>query len=205
MDHSSAVRRLICRLSGLALPVMIGPAAFAHPGHGGAQAGFADGLLHPLTGLDHLLAMVGVGLLAYLLGGRVRWAMPAGFVGMMAIGAGLAGAGFALPYVETAVAFSVLAVGAMLTLGRAVPAVAAIAVAGIFALFHGQAHMGDFAGAAPYGAVMAGMLLATAGLHALGLAGAVLLDKTMQHRAAIMLRGGGGALSIAGVALIALA
>ena len=93
-----------------ALSLALAPTvAFAHPGHEGAS--LADGFLHPLGGVDHIIAMVAVGLLAVRLGGRALWLVPASFVVTMAL-AGLAGmAGFALPYAETGIALSVVVLG----------------------------------------------------------------------------------------------
>ncbi|RZK94945.1 MAG: urease accessory protein, partial [Methylobacterium sp.] len=82
------------RLAALALPalVLLPQAALAHPGHGEA-AGLVHGFLHPVSGADHVLAMVAVGLLAALRGGRALWALPAAFLALMAAGAGLGMAG----------------------------------------------------------------------------------------------------------------
>src|SRR5215469_7822095 len=89
--------------------------ASAHPGHDGA------GLIHPLGGVDHIIAMVAVGLLAARLGGRALWLVPVSFVVTMA-GAGLAGiAGAGLPYVETGLAFSVVVLGAVAVFRVAMP------------------------------------------------------------------------------------
>ena len=86
--------------------------AFAHVGlH---ADGTASGLLHPFSGLDHVLAMVAVGLFAARLGGRALWAVPASFVGVMMLGGALGYSGLALPYVEPAIALSVIAMGALL-------------------------------------------------------------------------------------------
>ncbi|MGQ8571924.1 HupE/UreJ family protein, partial [Klebsiella pneumoniae] len=74
------------RLPLLAAALLLLPqAALAHPGHGDA-AGLAHGFVHPLSGADHVLAMVAVGLLAALRGGRALWALPAAFLGMMVVG-----------------------------------------------------------------------------------------------------------------------
>src|SRR5262249_58899472 len=83
------------RIAALAAFVLLPTAALAHPGHG--ADGFTHGFAHPLGGLDHVLAMVAVGLYAALLGGRALWLVPASFVGMMAVGGALGMAGGAPP------------------------------------------------------------------------------------------------------------
>jgi len=80
--------------------------AFAHPGHDGAS--LVSGFIHPLGGLDHIIAMVAVGLLAARLGGRALWLVPASFVAAMAVAGVAASAGMGLPYVETGIAVSVV-------------------------------------------------------------------------------------------------
>ena len=112
------------RLAALALPalVLLPQAALAHPGHGEA-AGLVHGFLHPVSGADHVLAMVAVGLLAALRGGRALWALPAAFLALMAAGAGLGMAGvevsgLGLPVAETGIALSVVASGVVLLAGH---------------------------------------------------------------------------------------
>src|SRR5712691_9783122 len=100
--------------------------AFAHPGHEGAS--LVHGFLHPLGGVDHIIAMVAVGLLAARLGGRALWLVPASFVAVMAA-AGLAGvAGIGLPYAEAGIALSVVVLGAVVALGLTMPVAAAMAL-----------------------------------------------------------------------------
>ncbi len=113
--------------------------ALAHPGHGGDTSLLA-GFLHPFGGLDHLLAMTVVGLFAAHLGGRALWAVPATFVAMMALGGVSGAAGISLPFVETAIALSVVIFGVMIFSGMAPPVLAAMALVGVFAIFHGHAH-----------------------------------------------------------------
>jgi urease accessory protein len=167
-------------------------AAFAHVGvH--ADGGLTSGLAHPFMGLDHLLAMVAVGIWAAQLGGRHLLILPATFVATMAVGAAAAMHGLPLPLVESMVALSVLVLGMLVALGlRASGHWAALLVA-LVALFHGHAHgteMPEFS--APW-LYFAGFALATATLHAIGVsAGAAL--KT--H--AGFLRAGGAAIGLAG-------
>ena len=142
--------------------------AFAHPGHGEAGSLLA-GFLHPLSGLDHLLAMTAVGLFAAHLGGRALWAVPATFVAVMALGGVSGAAGISLPFVETAIALSVVIFGLMIFSGMAPPVLAAMALVGIFAMFHGHAHgteMPVSVSGVDYGI---GFMVATALLHGFGI------------------------------------
>lgn len=141
--------------------------AFAHLNpeeHGSMMAG----LSHPLFGADHILAMVAVGIWASQIGGRALWAVPAAFVGMMAIGFALAVSGIDLPFVEPAILASVIGLGLLVAAAVRLPVAASAAVVAAFALFHGHAHGGELgtAGALQFGL---GFVLATAGLHLAGL------------------------------------
>src|SRR5581483_4853903 len=131
---------------------------------------FAHGFAHPLSGLDHLLAMVAVGLYAALLGGRALWLVPASFVTMMTVGGAIGMAGIALPYTEVAIALSVVVLGLALALRIGVPTLAAMALVGAFAVFHGYAHGVEMPAAASSYAFAAGFVLATTLLHGVGLA-----------------------------------
>jgi urease accessory protein len=153
--------------AGLILAVLSAP-VFAHTGASAAH-GFAAGFVHPLEGADHLLAMVAVGLWASALGGRALWLLPVSFVGVMGLGALLAFAGVALPHAEWLVAASVLAFGLALWRDWRAASGWAAAMVGIFALFHGYVHAEEIGGADALG-YAAGFLLATAGLHGLGIA-----------------------------------
>jgi urease accessory protein len=136
----------------------------AHPGH--AESGF----LHPLTGTDHLLAMVGVGLWAAFLSTRRPWAtllVPAAFVAMMAIGAAAGFAGIKLPFSEAGVLASVFMLGALIVAAVRLPLAIAMLVVGWFALLHGYAHAIEAPEGDP-GRYIMGFLAATALLHALG-------------------------------------
>lgn len=175
--------------------VAAGP-ALAHTGHGDAS-GFAHGLAHPFGGLDHLLAMAAVGLWSATALPRERlWSVPLAFVAAMLLGAGLAFAGLGLPLVEGMIATSVLILGLMVALRLKLPVLAGATIAAAFALFHGFAHGAEAAGGVA--AYMAGFTIATATIHAGGiLVGLPLVDRTLVQRAV------GGAIAIAGVAMLA--
>ena len=140
--------------------------AFAHPGHDGAS--LVHGFLHPLGGIDHIIAMVAVGVLAARLGGRALWLVPASFIAAMAV-AGLAGiAGMGLPYVETGIALSVVMLGAIVVLGLTMPVAAAMGLVAFFAIFHGYAHGAEMPETASGLAYGLGFIAATALLHGIG-------------------------------------
>lgn len=204
--------RTLRRSAALAGTAMLLPAiAEAHVGVG-ETSGFLHGFQHPIGGLDHVLAMVLVGLFAWQLGGRALWLVPLTFVSVMALGGALGVAGVELPFVEIGIALSVVVLGAAVALGaRALgaraPVAAAMALVGLFAVFHGHAHgaeMPEDAGGLAYGL---GFMAGTALLHAVGLglgflAGRVASAPGVRHgRAAI--RAAGGVAACLGVGLLA--
>lgn len=190
----AATKRMALALIATALA---GP-ALAHTG-AGAVHGFGAGLMHPLFGLDHVLAMVAVGLWAGLTGGRARFAYPLAFIGMMVL-AGLWGmSGAALPGVEIGIAVSVVVLGLAIALKATPPLAAGAAACAIFAIFHGHAHGAELPqGSSGLGYAL-GFVLATAALHGAGLGLAGLLAA----RAPLLARVAGGGLALAGVAILA--
>ena len=127
-----------CRAVALALALLAAP-ALAHVQQGQA-AGFLTGLAHPVSGLDHVLAMVAVGLWGAQLGAPAIWLLPVTFPMVMALGGFLGLVGIPLPGVEVGIALSALALGLAVALSWRPPlAVAALLVA-LFAVFHGHAH-----------------------------------------------------------------
>jgi urease accessory protein len=129
---------------------------------------FLAGFAHPLFGLDHLLAMVAVGLLSVQIGGRAIWYVPASFVVVIGIGGAIGMAGLPLPQVEGVIAISVAALGAAIAAERAWPTPAAMAFVAFFAFFHGHAHGAEIPRLAEPGSYVAGFMLATAFLHLTG-------------------------------------
>lgn len=178
----------------LAAALLLPGAALAHTGHGSVD-GLAHGFAHPFGGLDHLLAMFAVGLLAVRIGGRALWLVPAAFVGTMALG-GVAGfEGLDLPFVEIAIALSVVAIGVAVAAGYVPPTAAAAAFVGFFALFHGFAHGAELPEGANGFSYAIGFLVATALLHAAGIAAGLAGPR--------LVRAGGVAVALAGLALVA--
>lgn len=168
-------------------------AALAHPGHG--ASGFAAGLAHPFLGLDHLLAMVAVGVWAAQGGGRRVWLLPAVFMSMLAVGAGLALQWQALPLLETAIAVSVLALGFIIALALRLPASVAGAVTALFGLVHGYAHGLELPDSVARLAYALGFLAATAALHLAGIACGV---AARQQHALVAARIAGAAIAVSG-------
>lgn len=141
--------------------------ALAHSGQHGF-GGFAAGFVHPFGGLDHVLAMVGVGLFAALLGGRAIWAVPGSFVGMMLVGGVLGMSGIPVPAFEIGIVASIIVLGALVTWGRPLAPMAAMALVGFFAVFHGYAHGIEVPVAGAGAAYCIGFALASLSLHGLG-------------------------------------
>lgn len=135
---------------------------------GSHAAGFSAGIVHPFIGLDHLLAMLAVGVWAAQLGGRALWRVPLAFMTMMAVGAGFALAGVMPPSVETGIASSVLVLGLLIAFAVRFPIGASMTLVGVFALFHGYAHGTELPQAASAALYGLGFLLATAVLHVAG-------------------------------------
>ena len=142
--------------------------AQAHPGHV-AATGLAGGFAHPLSGLDHVCAMVAIGLWAAQVGGRALWAVPLAFVSLMTFGAVAGMSGHVMPFAEQGIAASVLILGILITAARRLPLAAAIGLIGFFALFHGYAHGAEMPATASGFASVTGFLAATIGLHLLGI------------------------------------
>lgn len=174
--------------------------AFAHPDHGLVHthgSGFVEGLLHPLSGADHWLAMLLVGVWAAQLGGALRWQLPVIFVALMSAGAAAALAGLQLPAVETGIVASLLVLGVAVAATLRAQAAIALPVVAALAIFHGAAHgaeLPDFAQPLGY---MLGFVTTTALLHAAGLGIALAAPR----RFAPLLRMAGVAGIACGVAL----
>lgn len=164
INHSSINGKLFL----LALCLVVPSLAQAHP-LPGQSSSLLGGLAHPLSGLDHILAMVAVGLWAAQLGGRSVWLVPAAFVGFMSIGGGLAISGFSLPLVETGIAVSVLVFGILIATTVRLPLAASMALVGLFAIFHGHTHGTEMQVGVSGLSYELGFVLATAGLHACGI------------------------------------
>ncbi|TCL62918.1 HupE/UreJ family protein [Rhizobium sp. BK251] len=184
-------------LAALAVPTL----AFAHTGVG-ETTGFIHGFGHPVSGLDHILAMVMVGVFAFQLGGRALWLVPSTFVFVMAIGGALGVMGVAVPFGETGIALSVIVLGAIVALGTKAPVTVAMGIAGLFAIFHGHAHGAEVPEDAGRVAYAAGFMVATALLHVVGIAIGFLIGKAGESGGRIVTHSAGGIAATVGVGLL---
>ncbi|HEX2842356.1 HupE/UreJ family protein [Hyphomicrobium sp.] len=185
-------------LAGLLILSSAVPAS-AHVGHGETH-GLMHGFMHPIGGADHMLAMIAVGMLAAALGGRALWLVPASFMAMMAVGAGVAMAGIHLPFVELGISLSVVALGLTVALRLPLPIIAAMGAAGFFAIFHGYAHGAEMPIDASGASYAAGFLVATGLLHLAGIAAGTGLSRMISMQGAAS-RVAGGAIALAGLFL----
>lgn len=161
------------RMIALTILCLFAGTASAHTGHH-TVTGFVSGLTHPLMGLDHLLAMIAVGLWAAQQGGRALWAVPVAFVCAMGLGGALVWSGWALPHVEMGIALSVLVLGLLITSRIHSSVLAGMTIAAVFAIFHGAAHGLNLPQAASPAGYVLGLALATVGLHGVGMASRLL-------------------------------
>jgi len=177
-------------LPGLAL-AHIGADAGIH--HGSA---FIEGLTHPFTGLDHMAAMVAVGLWS-VLATRHVWVMPIAFAALLLVGGLIGFTGAAIPVVEPMIAASMLVLG-LLIAGRArLPLAAGAALVGAFAVFHGVAHGGELP-AAQATAALTGMVIGTMVLHIAGMG----LGAFVQSRNVWISRALGGGIAVLGTGFL---
>jgi urease accessory protein len=194
------MRKLLTIAAALALSGVAAP-AFAHTGVSAAHD-LTHGFLHPLSGLDHILAMVAVGLYAAQLGGRGLWLLPSAFVGTMILGGLLGYAGVPVPMVEQGIGLSVIAMGIVIALGVRLPVAAAMALVGVFALVHGHAHGSEGAQLASFLSYAVGFVAATAALHAAGIIAGLTLDRLGTLPASILKRSAGVAGAVVGVVIL---
>lgn len=171
--------------------------AFAHTG-AGSTVGFWHGAEHPISGLDHILAMVTVGLWAAQLRGRALWGIPLAFVGAMALGGALGMMGVAVPFVEGGIVLSVLLLGFFVATSLRLPLPLSAVIVGIFAIFHGNAHgleMPETASGLLYGA---GFIISTAVLHMVGIGLGVGMQRLLRAPAVRLV---GGAVALGSIYL----
>ncbi len=160
----------------LLVAAMVSDLAEAHVA-GGAMGGFASGFQHPLFGLDHLLAMLAVGLWGAQMGGRAVWTLPVTFPLIMTVGGIIGIAGFAVPGIETGIALSVLALGLAIAFAWRPHEAVALALIAVFAFFHGYAHGAELPAAADPAAYAVGFVLATGLIHIAGIAIGLLVGR----------------------------
>jgi urease accessory protein len=179
----------------LALALLSTETASAHTGQGGL-GGFQAGLAHPLFGLDHLLAMLAVGIWGAQMGGRRVWTLPVTFPLIMACGAIAGMAGLYLPDVELGIALSVLILGLAIAVAWRPFEWVALLIIAVFAVFHGYAHGVELPSAADPAAYSAGFVIATGAIHVIGIGIGLLLGKLLNGWVS---RGLGGAIAVSGL------
>jgi urease accessory protein len=193
-------RKSLLYLAGWTLAMLLaaGLPAAAHPGHG-PMSGFAAGVQHPLSGFDHLLAMIAVGLWAGLCGGRREWLWPATFVSSMVAGGAIGMSAAVTIPVEPAILASVMVLGLVTTLGLRAPPVLGGLLIAVFGLAHGYAHGTEMPHTVHGLDFAAGFTLATAMLHLMGVVAATSLRRL---RLDFVTRLAGAGIAIAGLGLI---
>lgn len=157
------------QLAVLLLGSGIAGSAFAHTGAESAS-GFLAGVLHPLTGFDHLLAMVAVGIWGATLGMPLIWVLPVAFPMLMVVGGILGITGVPLPFIESGIAVSVIVLGGAIAMAWRAPVPLAVAIVAAFGVFHGYAHGAELPKSASPAAYVAGFVLCTGALHLAGIA-----------------------------------
>ncbi len=191
-----AMSRLFIFILTVAVALLAPALAEAHL-YGAYGAGFDGGFIHPFSGIDHMLAMVAVGLWAAQRGGKALLVVPGAFIGVMVVG-GIAGfLGLPLPFVETGIAASLMVLGLLVAFALPLPVAAMAVVVGLFAFFHGHAHGTELPEAASPLAYAAGFVLATATLHAFGVGIGLLLKRPAGQ---IVVRLSGATIALVGLA-----
>lgn len=152
----------------LAVMLLYSPAIFAHPLKGEAT-GFITGFRHPISGLDHVLAMIAVGLWGAQLGAPAIWVLPVAFPLVMAMGGMLGLMGVPIPGIEYGIAMSAILLGAAVMFELKPPLVLAALLVGFFAIFHGHAHGAELPPGQSAMLYSIGFVIATGCLHAIGI------------------------------------
>jgi urease accessory protein len=186
--------------AGILLLTVFATPALAHTG-GSMAGGFAGGFAHPLFGLDHIVAMVAVGLWGAFLGAPAIWLLPIVFPLVMALGGVIGILGIAIPWVETGIALSAVVLGLMVAFGARPPLIIAAVLVGAFAIFHGHAHGTELPPGADAVAYSVGFVVATGLLHLVGIGFGSL---TRWPAGRIAVRAAGGAIAIVGLIFLGL-
>lgn len=188
----------VSKLASIALLSILPAIAHAHPG-GHGPIGWGSGLAHPFMGMDHILAMVAVGLWAVQLGGRAIWQVPCAFVAAMVLGGVMGVAGVGLPFVEHGILASVLVLGLLIAFAVRVPMIGGIVLVSLFAIFHGFAHGAEMPASNSQLNYIAGFAISTAILHGVGMGMGGLIRKIGRVQ---WLRIAGAAIAIMGTVLV---
>ena len=180
-------------LSAIALLLLWPVVAWAHV-ESGQAGGFVSGLSHPVSGLDHVLAMIAVGLWGAQLGAPAMWLLPVAFPMMMAFGGMLGLMGIALPGIEIGIAASAIVLGALILGETKMPLLGALLLVAIFAVFHGHAHGTELEPGQNAMLYSLGFVICTGTLHGVGI-GMGLVHRWQVGRLALR---GAGSLVMAG-------
>ncbi len=184
------------RRAALAFLLMAPSLAFAHIGQGDISGGFLAGLEHPVFGLDHVVAMVAVGIWGAQLRAPAIWVLPVTFPLVMSFGGILGGLGVPIPGIEIGIAVSAVVLGAMIAFAARPPLWVAGVIVGVFAIFHGYAHGAELPESANAISFAMGFVIATGSLHALGILIGVINKWKAGEKC---LRAGGVLISLCGV------
>lgn len=181
--------------------LMMAPAAaLAHSGEGDLAGGFVSGFVHPILGLDHVIAMVAVGMWGAQLGAPAIWVLPVTFPVVMAFGGALGVLGIPVPGTEIGIALSAVALGLMVAFSARPPLWAATILVGAFAIFHGYAHGTELPESANSITYSIGFVIATGGLHGLGILFGTVNRWKLGSK---LLRLGGSLIAFAGIYFLA--
>jgi urease accessory protein len=199
---TSKLRTSLATLFLLSIPSIVSAHASVGDAGGFAPSGFVHGFAHPVSGLDHILAMVMTGVFAYRPGGKAFWVLPLTFLLLMAVGGGLGAANVSLPLAETGIAVSVVTLGAIVALGLNIAMAMAMGIVGVFSIFHGYAHGVEMPREAGFASYMAGFVSASGLLQAVG-AGISFVVATRWKAGSLMFaRSAGGLVATAGLAFL---
>lgn len=173
--------------------------AFAHADAAGITGGFLSGFTHPVGGLDHITAMVAVGLWGFFLGRPAIWVLPIVFPLVMALGGVFGLLGVPVPMIEPGIAASSIVLGLLIALAIKAPLWIAGVIVGAFAIFHGYAHGAELPTAANPLAYSVGFVISTGLLHLAGIAFGELARFSWGK---YVVRAGGGLIALAGVGFL---
>jgi len=196
MNRKKVFRSILFALLLSAIPSV----AYAHDGTNLPLGGFLSGMVHPVLGYDHLLAMLSVGILSAQIGGRAIWTVPATFVSVMALGGLLGLIDIGLNATELGIAISLVILGSVIAAERSISTRIAMIGVGFFAVFHGYAHGAEMPDTAQPFMYALGFLIGTALIH---IAGLVIGDIARHYeRGKVILRVGGGMIAFVGLLFI---
>lgn len=189
----SAVAAVIVIVATVLLPTI----AYAHPGHTHVH-GFPDGFSHPFSGMDHLCAMIAIGIWAAQIGGRAFWMAPTTSIAFMALGGFLGMKTGAIPFIEQGIVTSVLMLGLLIAVTRKLPFAAVVTIIGVVAAVHGFAHGMELPRSADRFAYAIGILLSSLTLQLVAMVATALILKLNQQR---IVQFGGALITVCGMVL----